>query len=66
MRNAATDTTNTKDVVDFAEVLRETINDKINQCSGDMHESHNPVHNNSLLIEMQALMGSGTDTGFSD
>jgi hypothetical protein len=45
----------TMTTVDFAETLRETINDKINQCRGDMHESHNPVYNNSLLIEIQAL-----------
>ena len=42
-------------VVDFAQMLWESINEKINQCRGDMHESHNPVYNDSLLIEIQAL-----------
>jgi hypothetical protein len=42
-------------VVDFAEMLRESINDKINECRNNMHESHNPVYNDSLLIEIQAL-----------
>jgi hypothetical protein len=42
-------------VVDFAEILRESVNEKINQCRGNIHESHNPIYNNSLLIEIQAL-----------
>jgi hypothetical protein len=37
-------------VVDFAEMLKELINEKINECRNDIHESHNPVYNNSLLI----------------
>jgi hypothetical protein len=42
-------------IIDFAKMLTETINDKINQSRGEMHESHNPVYNQSLLIEIQAL-----------
>jgi hypothetical protein len=42
-------------VVDFAEMLRELLEDKINQCRGDIHESHNPIYNDSLLNEIQAL-----------
>jgi hypothetical protein len=42
-------------VVDFAEMLRDSIEDKINQCRGDMHEPHNPVYNDSLMVEIQAL-----------
>jgi hypothetical protein len=42
-------------VVDFAEMLRESINEKINRCRDDMHESHNPVYNDGLLNEIQAL-----------
>jgi hypothetical protein len=42
-------------VVDFAEMLRDSINEKIKGCRDDVHESHNPVYNNSLLIEIQAL-----------
>ena len=42
-------------VVDFAEMLRNSIEEKINQCRGDIHESHNPVYNDSLMVEIQAL-----------
>jgi hypothetical protein len=42
-------------VVDFSETLRDLINEKINQCRGDIHESHNLVYNNSLLIEIRTL-----------
>jgi hypothetical protein len=42
-------------IVDFAEMFRESINEKINRCRGDIHESHNLVYNDSLLIELQAL-----------
>jgi hypothetical protein len=43
------------DIVDFAEILRESINENINQCRGDIHESHNPIYNESLLVEIQVL-----------
>jgi hypothetical protein len=42
-------------VADFAQILRQSINEKINQSRGDMHETHNPIYNQSLLIEIQAL-----------
>ncbi|MFL6408191.1 MAG: hypothetical protein ACJ71F_14140 [Nitrososphaeraceae archaeon] len=42
-------------VVDFAEMLRGSINEKINLCRGDIHESHNPIYNDSQLNEIQAL-----------
>ena len=42
-------------IVDFAKMLIDSINDKINQSRGEMHESHNPIYNQSLLIEIQAL-----------
>jgi hypothetical protein len=42
-------------IVDFAKMLKESIDEKINQCRNDIHESHNPVYNNSLLIEIQEL-----------
>jgi hypothetical protein len=42
-------------IVDFAKMLTDSINDKINQSRGEMHESHNPLYNQSLLIEIQAL-----------
>jgi hypothetical protein len=42
-------------VVEFAEILRGTIDEKINKCTCDMHEFHNPVYNDSLMIQIQAL-----------
>jgi hypothetical protein len=42
-------------VVDLAQMLRDSIEEKINQCRGDIHESHNPVYNDSLMVEIQAL-----------
>jgi hypothetical protein len=42
-------------VVDFAEMLRDSIEEKINECRGEIHESHNPVYNNSILINIQTL-----------
>jgi hypothetical protein len=42
-------------IVDLAKMLTDSINDKINQSRGEMHESHNPLYNQSLLIEIQAL-----------
>jgi hypothetical protein len=42
-------------IVDFAKMLTDSINDKINQSRGEMHESHNPIYSQSLLIEIQAL-----------
>jgi malate synthase len=42
-------------IVHFAEMLRDSINEKINECRNDIHESHNPIYNDSLLIEIQAL-----------
>jgi hypothetical protein len=42
-------------IVDFAKMLKESINVKINQCINDIHESHNPIYNESLVVEIQAL-----------
>jgi hypothetical protein len=42
-------------IVHFAEMLRELINEKINECRNDIHESHNPIYNDSLLIEIRTL-----------
>ena len=42
-------------VVDFAAMLRESINEKINRCRGDMHESHNPIYDDTLAVEIQGL-----------
>ena len=36
-------------------MLTDSINNKIDQSRGEMHETHNPIFNQSLLIEIQAL-----------
>jgi hypothetical protein len=41
--------------LDFAKILEDSINDKINQSRAEMHEYHNPIFNQSLLIEIEAL-----------
>jgi hypothetical protein len=41
--------------LDFAKILEDSINDKINQSRVEMHEYHNPIFNQSLLIEIEAL-----------
>jgi hypothetical protein len=42
-------------VVDFAEMIRESINEKVKDCRSSMHESHNPIYNDSLAVEIEAL-----------
>ena len=40
---------------DFAKMLDDSINDKINQSREEMHEYHNPIFNQSLSIGIEAL-----------
>jgi hypothetical protein len=41
---------------DFAKMLEDSIDDKINQSREEMHEYHNnPIFSQSLLIEIEAL-----------
>ena len=40
---------------DFAKMLEDSIDDKINQSREEMHEYHNSIFNQSLLIEIEAL-----------
>jgi hypothetical protein len=35
-------------VVDFAEMLQTSINEKIKECKDSIHEAHNPIHSQSL------------------
>jgi hypothetical protein len=42
-------------IVDFAEMLRDSINEKIKESRNDMHESHNHIDKDRLLIEIRAL-----------
>ena len=46
---------NTSHDINFAKMLEDSIDDKINQSREEMHETHNPIFNQSLLIEIQAL-----------
>ena len=41
--------------LDFAKILEDSINDKINQSREEMLEYHNPIFNQSLSIEIEAL-----------
>jgi hypothetical protein len=43
------------EIVDFAETLRESINDKINEFRSDVHESNSRIDADRLMIEIQAL-----------
>jgi hypothetical protein len=40
---------------EFVKLLTESINEKINECRGEIHPSHNPVFNKSMLINIQTL-----------
>jgi hypothetical protein len=53
-------------IVDFAERLRDIINDKINRCGEDIHESHNYIDKDRLLIETHALEWLSTNKRFSE
>jgi hypothetical protein len=48
-------TANTKEVVDFAETFRDLINEKINECRNGIHEFHNHIEKDRLLIEIRTL-----------
>ncbi len=41
--------------VDFAEMLTDSVINKIIQCRGEIHDAHNRIFNDSLLTEIQAL-----------
>ena len=42
-------------IVDFAEMLQGTINEKIKESKGSIHEAHNPIYNQSLEVEIDTL-----------
>jgi hypothetical protein len=42
-------------VVDFAEMLRELINEKIDESRNGIHESHTHIDKDRLMIEIRAL-----------
>ena len=45
----------TTNIIDFAETLRDLINEKINKCRNEIHESHTHKDKGRLMIEIQAL-----------
>jgi hypothetical protein len=42
-------------VVEFAEMLQGSINEKIKDCRESIHQAHNPIYNKSLEVEIEAL-----------
>ena len=42
-------------IVEFAELLQGSINEKIKECKGEIHQAPNPIYNNSLEVEIEAL-----------
>jgi hypothetical protein len=42
-------------IVDFAEMLQGSINEKIKDCRESIHKAHNPIYNQSLEVEIEAL-----------
>jgi hypothetical protein len=42
-------------IVDFADMLQESINEKIKECKDSIHKLHNPIYNKSLEVEIEAL-----------
>jgi hypothetical protein len=45
----------TTTIIDFAETLRDLINEKIDECRNSIHESHTHIDKDRLLIEIHAL-----------
>jgi hypothetical protein len=42
-------------IVEFADMLQGSINEKIKDCRESMHKAHNPIYNQSLEAEIEAL-----------
>jgi hypothetical protein len=42
-------------VIEFAEMLRNSIEEKIKKCKWSIHEAHNPIYNQSLAVEIEVL-----------
>jgi hypothetical protein len=42
-------------IVDFADVLQTSINEKIKECKDSIHKLHNPIYNKSLEVEIDTL-----------
>ena len=42
-------------IVDFADMLQGSINEKIKECKDSIHKLHNPIYNKSLEVEIDRL-----------
>ncbi len=42
-------------IVDFAEILQGSINEKIKECKDSIHQAHSPIYNQSLELEIESL-----------
>jgi hypothetical protein len=42
-------------IVDFADMLQRSINEKIKECKDSIHKLHNPIYNKSLEVEIDTL-----------
>jgi hypothetical protein len=42
-------------IVDFADLLQTSINEKIKECKDSIHKLHNPIYNKSLEVEIDTL-----------
>ena len=42
-------------IVDFADMLQGSINEKINECKDSIHKLHNSIYNKSLEVEIDTL-----------
>ena len=42
-------------IVEFANMLQGSINEKIKDCKDSMHQAHNPIYNKSLEVEIESL-----------
>jgi hypothetical protein len=42
-------------IVDFADMLQGSIDEKIKECKDSIHKLHNPIYNKSLEVEIEAL-----------
>jgi len=42
-------------IVDFADMLQGSINEKIKECKDSIHKLHNPIYNQSLELEIETL-----------
>ena len=42
-------------IVEFADMLQGSINEKIKECKDSIHKLHNPIYNKSLEVEIEVL-----------